>query len=327
MAITVHDFETLTDDLQSIFNETSRNKVSEMVGATIFEVMDTDRRTFDHLVIHGLGKPQRVTPGGDLPKVNTNEGDSISWTQKYYGNSFEVNKEMRKFDLYDTIRALPKTLAESAFDTIDQSYADALLNGWSTSYTDVYDETVASVGPDGLALFSTVHTNNVNSNTYRNQIKNSSATENPTFARDAIVQARVDASQHKDPEGNKRSIMLDTIVVPMALEDLAERTLYSTQLSNSANNDINPLKGKIKKIVTWSRLDEDSDSNDRSAYWFMYDSRLVNETLKSKFAERPTLDAPDEAYLSKNWQYTLDFFYTIGLGYQAYVWGSKGTNS
>lgn len=327
MAIVVQDFQTLTDDLQEIFNETSRNKVAEMVGKNVFEVMDTDRRTFDHLVIHGLGKPQEVTPGADIPKLNSNEGDSVTYTQRYFGRAFDVTKEMRKFDLHDTIRALPKTLAESAFDSIDQSYADVLLNGWSTSYTDIYEGTVSSVGPDGLALFSTLHTNNINSNTYRNQIKDAAATENPTLSRSAIVQARVDASQHKDPEGNKRSVMLDTILVPMALEDLAERTVYSTQLSNSANNDINPLKGKIKQILTWSRLDEDSDSNDRSAYWFMYDSRLVGETLKSKFAERPTLDAPDEAYINKNWTYTLDFFYTVGLGYQAYVWGSKGTNA
>lgn len=328
--ITIEDFQSLTDDLQSIFNETSKNKVTNMVGKTVFEVTDTDRRTFDHLVIHGLGKPQEVTPGADLPKITTNEGDSITYTQRYFGNSFSVTKDMRKFDLHDTIKSLPKTLSEAAFDSIDQSYADALLNGWSTSYTDIYDGTVTSVGPDGLALFHTAHTNNINSDTYRNQIKDSSAnasTENPTLSRSAIIQARVDASQHKDPEGNKRSIMLDTLMVPMALEDLAERIVYSTQIQGSANNDLNGLKGKIKDIKTWSRLDEDSDSNDRSAYWFMYDSSKVGESLKSKFAERPSLDAPEMVYINKNWDYTLDFFYTIGLGYQAYVWGSKGTEA
>lgn len=78
MAIVVQDFQTLTDDLQEIFNETSRNKVAEMVGKNVFEVMETDRRTFDHLVIHGLGKPQEVTPGADIPKLNSNEGRRIA---------------------------------------------------------------------------------------------------------------------------------------------------------------------------------------------------------------------------------------------------------
>jgi hypothetical protein len=325
--ITVADFSALTDDLQEIFNETSRNKIAELVGKTVFEVTDTDRRTFDHLVMHGLGKPQEVTPGADLPRMTTNQGDSITYTQRYFGTSFSVTKEMRKFDLHDQIRSLPKTMADATFDAIDQSHADAILNGWLTSYQDIWNGTVSSVGPDGLALFSTVHTNNINSNTYRNQIKDSSAVENPTLSRDAIVQARVDASQHQDPEGVKRSVMLDTLLVPMALEDLAERLVYSTQIPGSANNDLNGLKGKIKEIKTWARLDETSAGTSRSAYWFLYDSRLVGETLKSKFAERPTLDAPDEVYMNKNWDYTLDFFYTVGLGYQAYIWGSQGDNS
>jgi hypothetical protein len=174
---------------------------------------------------------------------------------------------------------------------------------------------------------NTLDNGNINSNTYRNQIKDSLAVENPTLSRDAIVQARVDASQHQDPEGVKRSVMLDTLLVPMALEDLAERLVYSTQIPGSANNDLNGLKGKIKEIKTWARLDETSAGTSRSAYWFLYDSRLVGETLKSKFAERPTLDAPDEVYMNKNWDYTLDFFYTVGLGYQAYIWGSQGDNN
>lgn len=328
--ITIADFPTLADDLESIYNEVARNKVAEMVGKNIFEVTDTDRRTFDHLVVHGLGKPEELTPGADIPKLSTKEGDSISYTQRYFGKAFSVTKEMRKFDLHDTIRGLPKTLAESAFDSIDQSYADALLNGWATSYVDIYGGTVSAVGPNGLALFSTAHTNPINSTTFRNIIKDNAAngsTENPSLSRTAIVQARVDASQHKDPEGNKRSVNLDTLLVPVALEDLAERIVYSTQIQGNANNDLNTLKGKIKEIKTWARLDEDSDSNDRSAYWFMYDSGKVGESLKSKFAERPTLDAPEEVYINKNWDWTLDFFYTIGLGYQAYIRGSKGTNA
>jgi len=325
--ITTADFETLTDDLQSIFNETARNKISEMVGKDVFEVTETDRLTYDHLVMHGLGRPSEVAEGADIPKLTSNEGDSITYTQRYFGSMFSVTKKMRKFDLHDQIRSLPRTMADGAFDTIDQSYADTLLNGWSTTYSDIYGATVASVGPDGLALFSTLHTNNINSNTYRNQIKDSSATENPPLSRDAMVQARVDASQHTDPNGLKRSVMLDTLLVPMALEDLAERLLYSTQIPGSANNDVNPLKGKIKTIKTWARLDEDNAGNDRSAYWFMYDSSKVGESLKAKFAERPSLDAPDEVYANKNWDYTLDFYYVVGLGYQAYVWGSKGTSS
>jgi len=325
--ITVSDFRSLTDDLQEIFNEASRVAVADMVGKDIFEVTDTNRRTFDHLVLHGMAGIQEVTPGGDLPKIDTNEGDSITYTQRYFGGIASITKEMRKFDLYDQIRTLPKTLADSAFERIDQSYADVLLNGWSTSYTDVWSGNVAAVGPDGLALFSTSHTNNVTGTTARNQIKDSAGVENPTLSRDAIITARKDAMISKDPNGLVRPVKLDMLLVPPSLEDLAERLVYSTQIPGSGNNDINALKGKIKGVKVWERLEATGAGVDRSAYWFLYDSSKVGETLKSKFAERPSLDAPDEVYTNKNWDYSVDFFYTVGLGYQLYVWGSQGDNN
>lgn len=327
--ITVADFNTLTDDLQEIFNEEASVAVADMKGNQVFEVKDTDRRTYDHLILHGVGGIEKVTPGQDLPKVNTDEGDSITYTQAYYGGQFDVTKEMRKFDLYDQIEGLARSLVTDAFDKVDQSMADVLLNGWSTSYTDVYGESVSSTGPDGLALFSTSHTNGVStsSRTFRNQIKNSSGTENPGLSRDAIVTARKDAMTMKDPEGHVRPVKLDTLLVTPTNEDLAERILFSTQQSGTANNDTNPLKGKISTLKVWERLETTGGGTSRSDYWFMIDSRKARETLKAKFAERPTLDAPEQVYENKNWEYTCDFFYTLGRGYPAYVWGSQGDNS
>lgn len=324
--ITTKDFEALTEDLQSIFNEAAKNKVANMKGNEIFNVFDTDRLTYDHQILHGVSGIKKVAEGEDLPKISSKEGDSITWTQEYYGAIFSVTKKMRKFDLYNQIKKLPKTLVEDAFDKIDQSFADVLLYGFSASnYVDVYGESVPAVGPDGLALFSASHTNNINSNTFSNII--TSDTVNPLLSRDAIVAARVQAATHKDPNGIKRPINLDTLVVAPSNEDLAERILYSELVPGSANNDRNTLKGKVKKLIVWERLEERSDGTDTSAYWFMFDSTKVDESLQALFAERPTLDAPDEVYSNKNWDYSCDFFYAIGRGYPAYIFGSNATGA
>lgn len=324
--ITTKDFHALTDDLQSIFNEAAKNKVANMKGNEIFNVFDTDRLTYDHQILHGVSGIKKVAEGEDLPKISSKEGDSITWTQEYYGAIFSVTKKMRKFDLYNQIKKLPKTLVEDAFDKIDQSFADVLLYGFSASnYVDVYGESVPAVGPDGLALFSASHTNNINSNTFSNII--TSDTVNPLLSRDAIVAARVQAATHKDPNGIKRPINLDTLVVAPSNEDLAERILYSELVPGSANNDRNTLKGKVKKLIVWERLEERSDGTDTSAYWFMFDSTKVDESLQALFAERPTLDAPDEVYSNKNWDYSCDFFYAIGRGYPAYIFGSNATGA
>jgi hypothetical protein len=253
------------------------------------------------------------------------EGDKVSWVQKYYGDAVAITKEMRKFELYNQIDQLIRSLPEGAFSAIEQSMADVLGHGWATSYTDVYGETVSGVGPDGVALFSASHSNNLNSNTFSNIIVDG-ATSNPELSRSAIVSARRQGRLHKDPNGLIRPVNLDTLIVPPSLEDLAERIIYSTQMAGTANNDIEPLKGKVK-LVTWPQLETLSDTTDTSAYWYMIDSNLAKETLQAKFAERPSLDPPEEVYRSKNWEYSCDFFYTLGLGYPAYVFGSKGDKS
>jgi len=322
MPITRQDFASLTDDLQSIFNEVAKTKVAEMKGNKVFNVFDTNRRTFDHLILHGLSGIKEVTPGNDLPNVLSEQGDTITWTQRYFGAIASITKEMRKFDLYNQMETLIRSLVTDAFDKIDQSLADVLLYGTSTSYTDVYGTSVSGAGPDALALFSTVHTNNLNSTTFSNVI-----TSNPVLSRAAILTARKQGLLLKDPNGIIRPVNLDTLIVAPSNEDLAERILYSTQLPGTANNDINPLKGKIKNLIVWERLETRSDSTDTSAYWFMMDSSKVGETLNCLFSERPSLDAPEEVYENKNWGYSCDFFYALGLGYPAYIFGSTAAGS
>jgi hypothetical protein len=320
--ITKEDFPALTDDLQTIFNEVAKTKVAEMKGNKIFNVFDTNRLTFDHLILHGMKGIAEVVPGQDLPRITSEQGDTITWTQRYFGAIAPVTKQMRKFDLFNQIETLIKSLPDDAFNKVDQSLADALLYGWSTTYTDVYGKSVSGAGPDALALFSTVHSNNLNTTTFANVI-----TANPVLSRAAIVAARKQGLIHQDPNGIIRPINLDTLVVAPSNEDLAERILLSTSMSGTANNDVNPLKGKIKNIIVWERLETRSDGTDTSAYWFMIDSSKVGETLNCLFSERPSLDAPEEVYENKNWEYSLDFFYALGIGYPAYIFGSNAGGS
>jgi len=324
--ITQKDFPSLTDDLQSIFNEVAKTSVVEMKGNKIFKVFDTNRLTYDHLILHGLSGIARVADGQDLPKVNSEEGDTITWTQEYYGAIASITKKMRKFDLYDQMTSLVKSLTTDAFDKIDQSLADVLGNGFSSSnYTDVYGVSVSAVGPDALALFSASHSNNINSNVFSNIITD--ATVNPVLSRAALVAARKQGLTHKDPNGVIRPVMLDTLIVAPTNEDLAERLLYSELIPGAANNDINALKGKVKTLIVWERLETRTGGTDTSAYWYMADSSKVGESLQCLFAERPSLDAPDEVYTNKNWDYSLDFYYAIGRGYPAYVFGSNATGA
>lgn len=326
MPIYPTDFPALTDDLQEIFNETAETTIAELVGNKLFDVKDTNRKTYDHTILHGLDVIKRVAPGADLPEASIQEGDSITYTQARYGGLVSVTKDMRLFDLYEDIEDIVRSATEDAFHKIDQSMADVLLYGFSANdYTDVYGEVVSAVGPDGLALFTASHTNPINSNTYRNLIRYGGA-NNPVLSREAIVKARADARVYKDPTGHNRPIKLDLLIVSPSMEDEAMRIIDSANISGSGENDVNPLKGKVK-VMVWEKLETRTDGTDTSAYWFMADSRRVKKTLKALFRERPSLDAPEQVYKNKNWDYSLDFYYALGRGFAAYVWGSNASGS
>jgi len=326
--ITTSDFTTLTGKLNEWFNEAAQLNVEAWIGQQLFDVGETNWQVYNGLILNGAAKFDRVPEGAQLPAGNIGEGDNMSITQKRHGGRIIVTKDMRMFDRYDQIQEVVQDNTEFAFDRIDQSQADLLLNGFSsTSYTDLFGYAQSNVTPDGVVFFSASHTNNQNSNTARNLIKDSTGTANVALSRDAIVTARKDGRVNKDPNSANRPIMLDRLVVSATNEDLAERTVYSSGVAGTPNVDLNPLKGKISNILVWSRLDtRGNDSTDTSAYWFMASSTKSKKTLKSPFAQKPMLYAPEQISDSRSWEYDLDAYYTLGLLYPFFVWGSTGAN-
>jgi len=89
MAILTSDFSALTDDLQSIWNEAAKNSIADLKGFNLFNVKDTDRRTFDHLILHGMGGAKKVAQGADLPSLNLVQGRIINFFQNLF-NSYRM---------------------------------------------------------------------------------------------------------------------------------------------------------------------------------------------------------------------------------------------
>lgn len=328
MSIRVADFETLTDDLQEITNDVMIDKVAEMdTSNMLFDVKDLVRRTYDLQILHGTAGIEKVPDGADYPRATNEEGDNITFTQAKYGGIVPVTEDMRLYDLYDQIEGIAKSIVDEGMDKIDQSLADVLCNGFaSTAYTDVYGSSLTPVGPDGYALFYATHSNGATSNTFSNIITEG-ATVNPVFSRSAIVAERVRGLTYSDPNGLIKPVRLDTLIVAPSKEDEAERYLYSTQIPGEANNDINALKGKIKHLKVWERLETSGQGTDCSDFWYMADSSKVKQTLKAIFATRPNLVAPDQVFSNDDWEYKFKYRYTYGFGWAPYIRGSNGTEA
>lgn len=330
--ITSSDFPTLTLKLNEWFNEAAAMSVQEWKGQQLFDCGATDWQVYNGLILNGAAKFARVAEGAQLPLGSIVEGDGMNITQKRYGGRLSVTKDMRMFDRYDQIQEVVQDNANFAINQIDQLQADLLLNGFSgSSYTDIMGDTQSNLAADAVVLFSASHTNNQNANTARNLIRvvdgAGTSTSNPGLSRAAIVYARKDAKVYKDPNNANRPINLNKLIVPATQEDLAERTVYSSGVVGTPNVDLNPLKGKVSNILVWSRLDtRQNDNTDTSNYWFLADESIVKKTLKCPFAQRPTMYAPNQIDDSKNWEYTIDAYFTMGALYPFGIWGSTGVN-
>lgn len=131
-----------------------------------------------------------------------------------------------------------------------------------------------------------------------------------------------------DANGLTRPFALDTVLVGPDLVDLAYRIVDNDRLHNSANWDQNKfVKGRVKEVKLWERLAATGAGASTAAYWFMTSSKNSKESLKVLFKQRPDMTAPAMVEETKDWEYPIDFYYTIGRGFPAYVRGSKGDNS
>src|SRR3990167_1684019 len=207
--ILASDFNTLTLKLNEWFNEAASLAVEGWIGQQLFDCGETNWEVYNGLILNGAAKFDRAAQGGQLPLGSIVQGDTASFTQKEYGGRMSITKAMRKFDRYDQIEEVVKDNAQFAFDRIDQTQADLILNGFTgTSYTDLYGDTQGNTTADAVLLFSASHTNNQNADTARNLIRNAANTANPALDRASIVKARADARINRDPSGSNRPVVL-----------------------------------------------------------------------------------------------------------------------
>lgn len=326
MAILRADFPSLTLKLNTWFNESSRDAIQDWIGKDYYDVGETDWEVFNTLSLYGLGRPSRVAEGAQFPALSTEEGDTMSLTQVQFADRIGVTKRMRKFDRYDQIAVITKSLSEGFFDSLDQSHADLLTNGFAgSSYTDVFGGSQSNLASDGVVLFSASHSNNLNATVFTNLIVNAAATANPAISRDAIVTTVSAGRRYRDPNRLNRPIKLDRVIVSATNHDLASRIIYSQGVQGTANVDSNPLRSDVNALVMWSRLDLDAAGNNRAPRWFMCDAKNVKQTLRSPFAQRPMMFPPEEVNDSKTWEYTADMFYAMGVDHPKNIFGSAGT--
>lgn len=309
----------LNGDLTDVFDERAASKVDKDTGNKIFMVEGHDEYNSSYQILPSTGGVRRIIEWEDMPAIASAQGFKKVYTTKQYGGSFYVTKPMWKYlsQKYPEIKKLCTSLVDDLFDKMDQSLADVLNNAWSTSYVDVYGDTVDATGADGLAFISASHRAGTGLPVFSNLIF--STTNNPALSRQAIVDARAAGNKFKDSAGMLRPIEFDTLLVGPDNWDLAVRLTQTDKVSGSNNNDTNETLTDLKP-VKWNRI--------TGAKWFLLDSQNAREnTLICRVGQKPELVSPETMPASQSIVYTADDFYHIVLGDPRYVFGSNGSGS
>ena len=265
--------------------DTEKNKDDELVKA-LFNVKTSKKFGEKQGSMTEFGNFEEVTEGDNGIQDDYSMGFSKLIEHHQFIKTFMCTREARDdgdIDLMNTtaanfVRSYKRSRAQFASDALVTEGAN-FLYGQKT-----YDKTTG----DGKALFATDHPGKktgvaVQSNVFTNAFGND-ATMLYTLANIG--------RNFKNQSGNVMGYTFDTIVIPgntPRLEDLIKRIIHSSQIVNSANNDINTQEG-IWKLVVNHRWEAAANTEP----YILISSEAQRELNAGVFFDRVPLDVSNE---------------------------------
>ena len=320
MVIKTPDYWDQTSHLKmidDIFQESMKDKLDDLVLLKIFDEETNSHRNDTILVEEWLTGVAFIPENSEYPDANPWESDTYTMTKYKYGAKVVITEEMKKYNEIWSMKERIRSIVDEGMEMIEQSLADILLHGFSTSaYTDVFGKSTWAVGQKGRALFNSTDGN----------IIKVGSTSNPNLCTASLNAAYVMGRTHKNSLGQYKSVKYDTLLVSPALRAIADQLVNSDKLPWSSDNAVNFNKGRFK-VVESNRLSTRGDGTDTSAYWFVFDSKKVKNQLKVKWAKQPELKAVGEVIFDANEVHRFSFWYSRGFLNFNYIAGSTGENT
>ena len=223
----------------------------------IFNVMTSTRQYEEDFTMQGLTNFVSKTEGNVIAYEDFLPGNRKTYTHTTYAKGARITEEAVEDDLYGPMRKVGRALGISARATLETRGALILNSSFVTT-----DYTVG----DGLALFSASHTREDGGANLSN------TSTDAALSVSALETALIDLRTELDGVGKRIELMPRAIVIPPDLEYVAYQVLKSAYLPGSANNDVNPLEGRLEVIV-WPYLTSTTawfiicDTHDLKWFW------------------------------------------------------------
>ena len=193
----------------------------------IFDTESSDRAFEEEVMLSGFAQAPVKGEGAAVSYDTAQETFAARYTHETVALAFALTEEAMEDNLYDTISArYTKALARSMNQTKQVKAANVLNNGFSSSFP----------GGDGKALLTTDHP--TLSGGDQNNEPSTAADLNETSLENALI----DIAAFTDERGLKTNIKARRLIIPSALQFVADRLLNTPGRIQTSDNDINSIR-------------------------------------------------------------------------------------
>ena len=193
----------------------------------IYETESSDRAFEEEVMLSGFGAAPVKGEGAAVSFDTANESFTARYTHETIALAFAITEEAVEDNLYDRLSSrYTRALARSMSNTKQVKAAAVLNNAFDSSVT--YG--------DGKELCATDHPTN-GGGSLRNELS-TAADLNET----SLEQSLIDISAFIDERGLKIALQGRKMIIPPALQFVAERLMASNLRTGTADNDINAIR-------------------------------------------------------------------------------------
>jgi hypothetical protein len=214
----------LEPGLNALFGLEYKNYANE--HAEIFDTETSDRAFEEEVMLSGFANAAVKPEGQGVTFDDAQETFTARYTNETIALAFAITEEAIEDNLYDRLASrYTKALARSMANTKQVKAAAVINNGYATGFA----------GGDGQPLFSTTHP--TMAGTFSNRLTTASQL-NETSLEAALIQI----AAMTDERGLLIAAQGMKLVIPPALQFVADRLMSSQGRTGTADNDINAVR-------------------------------------------------------------------------------------
>ena len=268
----------------------------------IFDTESSERAFEEEVMLSGFGEAPTKGEGAAVVYDTAQESFTSRYSHETIALAFALTEEAIEDNLYDTLSSrYTRALARSMNTTKQVKAANVLNNAFNSSF----------VGGDGKELCATDHPT-VGNIDLRNELS-VAADLNET----SLEQALIDIADFKDERGLKINAQAVKLIIPPALQFVADRLMESPGRVQTSDNDINAIRnmGMVPQGYVVNNYLTDTD-----AFFIKTD---VPNGLKH-FVRTPVQTSMEGDFETGNVRYKARERYSFGFSDWRGIFGSPG---